>query len=57
LNGLKIDKDGEIDGHIRTGVTAVTPFDVIVTYTESGVTATQHIAWTVKPAPNKRGRQ
>jgi hypothetical protein len=57
LNGLKIDKDGEIDGHIRTGVTAVTPFDVIVSYTEDGVTATQHIAWTVKPAPNKRGRQ
>jgi hypothetical protein len=56
LNGLKIDKDGEISGHIRAGVTQVTTFDVIVTYTQDGVTATQHIAWTVKPAPRKGGK-
>ena len=55
LNGLKIDKDGEISGHIRAGVTQVTTFDVIVTYSQDGVTATQHIAWTVKPAPPRKG--
>jgi MBG domain (YGX type) len=55
LNGLKIDKDGEISGHIRAGVTSVTVFNVTVTFTEGGTTATQQIAWTVKPA-NKRGK-
>src|SRR4051812_39960373 len=56
LNGLKIDKDGEISGHIRTGVAATTVFAVTVTFTEGGVTATQSIAWTVKPASSKRGK-
>jgi len=56
LNGLKIDKDGEISGHIRAGVTSLTVFTVTVTYTESGVTASQQIVWTVKPAPSKRGK-
>ena len=56
LNGLKIDKDGEISGHIRAGVTSITVFTVTVTYTENGVTASQQIVWTVKPAPSKRGK-
>jgi hypothetical protein len=56
LSGLKIDKDGKISGHIRTGVTATAVFTVTVTYTEGGVTATQSIAWTVKPAPSRRGK-
>jgi hypothetical protein len=56
LNGLKIERDGEITGHIRTGVTATTVFTVTVTYSEGGVTATQSIVWTVKPAPSRRGK-
>jgi hypothetical protein len=55
LNGLRIDKDGEIDGRIRAGVTDVTVFKVMVTFTENGVTATEEITWTVKPAPARRG--
>ena len=50
LNGLKIEKDGEIGGHIKANVTATTVFTVTVSYTLNGVTATQHITWTVKPA-------
>jgi hypothetical protein len=55
LNGLRIDKDGEIDGRIRAGVTDVTVFKVMVTFTVDGVTATQEITWTVNPAPSRRG--
>jgi hypothetical protein len=55
LNGLRIDKDGEIDGRIKAGVTDVTVFTVMVTFTMNGVTATQEITWTVKPAPARRG--
>jgi len=54
LNGLKIDQDGEISGHIKANVTAITVFNVTVTYTLNGVTATQHITWTVKPASLRR---
>jgi len=57
LNGLRIDNDGEIGGHIDAGVTATTTFTVTVTFTENGVTATQQIAWTVKPAPARKGRK
>ena len=53
LNGLKID-NGEISGHIKANVTAITVFNVTVTYTLNGVTATQHITWTVKPASLRR---
>jgi len=56
LNGLRIDKDGVIEGHIRAGVTSDTLFHVTVSYTLNGATATQQIEWTVKPAPSKRGK-
>ena len=55
LNGLKIDKEGEISGHIKASVTAVTVFKVLVTFTEHGVTASREIIWTVKPAPPRKG--
>ena len=55
LNGLRIGKDGEINGRIKTNVPAVTVFTVTVTYTEHGVTATQQITWTVKPAAPRKG--
>jgi len=55
LNGLKIDADGEISGHIKAGVTAVTVFEVTVTFTWHGATATQQIIWTVKPALSHKG--
>jgi hypothetical protein len=57
LNGLKIDNDGTINGHIKAGVTDVTLFHVVVTFTVNGSTATQEILWTVKPAPDRRGRK
>jgi hypothetical protein len=57
LNGLKIDNDGTINGHIKAGVTDVTLFHVVVTFTGNGSTATQEILWTVKPAPDRRGRK
>jgi hypothetical protein len=55
LNGLKIDKEGEISGHIKANVTAVTVFRVMVTFAVDGATASQQIAWTVKPAPPRKG--
>ena len=57
LNGLKIDNDGTISGHIKAGVTDVTLFHVVVTFSVNGSTATQEILWTVKPAPDRRGRK
>jgi hypothetical protein len=57
LNGLRIDNDGTISGHIKAGVTDVTLFHVVVTFTVNGSTATQEILWTVKPAPDRRGRK
>lgn len=54
---MKIDNNGQISGHINAGVTVVTQFTVIVTVTENGVTATQEIAWTVKPAPSRKGKK
>ena len=58
LNGLEIDAGGEISGRIKAGVTAVTVFKVTVAFTLHGVTATQQITWTVKPAlPNKGGKR
>src|SRR3954469_24215775 len=55
LNGLRIEGNGEINGRIKANVTATTTFDVIVTVTVNGATATQHIAWTVNPAAGRRG--
>ena len=57
LNGLKIDANGEISGHIKAGVTATTVFQVTVTFSSGGVTATQQIIWTVNPAPRKGGKK
>ena len=50
LNGLKIDNDGQISGHIRANINSVTVFTVTVSYTLNGVTASQQITWTVRPA-------
>ena len=57
LNGLKIDKEGEISGRIDVNVTAVTVFNVMVTFTLDGATATRQITWTVKPAPPSKGKK
>jgi len=57
LNGLRIDNHGTICGHIKAGVTDVTLFHVVVTFTVNGSTATQEILWTVKPAPDRKGRK
>ena len=57
LNGLRIDNHGIICGHIKAGVTDVTLFHVVVTFTVNGSTATQEILWTVKPAPDRKGRK
>ena len=57
LTGLRIDNEGgEIHGHIDADVSAVTVFTVTVTFTENGVTATQQITWTVKPASSHKRR-
>lgn len=53
LNGLRIDKEGDIEGHIKADVTSVTVFKVVVTFTLDGATATREITWTVLPAPRK----
>jgi MBG domain-containing protein len=57
LNGLTINREGEIKGRIDAEVTTVTVFNVIVTFTGKDGTATQQIVWTVKPAPARRLRR
>jgi MBG domain-containing protein len=52
-NGLRIDKEGEISGHIKKGTAG--SYHVAVTFTSNGVTVSQGFMWNIVPAGPREG--
>ena len=54
-DGLQMNKQGVIRGHIKKNTAGV--YQVTVTFTQGGITASQTFSWTILSAQSGRDRQ